>query len=241
MTILTCEWFLITIGPSCLSLPPLGGRVSNEALFRGRTVDEHREVDEGRRYRNGRYAHDGDLLGIVGSALAFLPSPSPPPPPPLPSFRNNLSFKPSSHSRPGWKTPVQSRNKPRPDQCFTLQFSVEKLQEITSGSWQTFLCVVDIMSLWVASGELVPAVCLASLTHVLCHSPGFTDGALIPFKLVLLKKRKHPWVKANGQIGKTNPDNTKNTKPLGKSQLGTKCNTWSRTQVSGYLRSVIAP
>lgn len=60
VTILTCDF--------CFFLSPLGGRVSHEAFYRGRIVDKHREADKGRRNRNRRYAHDGDLLGIVGSA-----------------------------------------------------------------------------------------------------------------------------------------------------------------------------
>lgn len=183
MTILTCEWFLIVIGPLCLLLPPLGGRVSYEALFRGWTVDKLREVDKGRRYRNGRYTHDGDLLGIVGSASAFssisIASP----------FRNHLS-------RPGWNTPVQSRNKSRHDRSLTLQ-------ERMFYWWLISQCLILCRCGWPLMSWFLrcpsPAKCMCCAITLVLQMEFFYPSSL--FLFISPEKQKQ------------NPDNTTNTKP----------------------------
>lgn len=58
------------------SSSPAGAGVSHEAFHRGRTADERREVDKGRRNRNGRYTDDGDVVETVGTAAPPPRSPS---------------------------------------------------------------------------------------------------------------------------------------------------------------------
>lgn len=58
------------------SSSPAGAGVSHEAFHRGRTADERREVDKGRRNRNGRHTHDGDVVETVGSSAPPPRSPS---------------------------------------------------------------------------------------------------------------------------------------------------------------------
>lgn len=157
---LTCERFLMSL-TICLSLPPLGGGVSYEALYRGGIVDKRREVDKGRRHRNRRYAHDGDLLGIVGSGPAFLPSPS------FPHLGTTWVLSPLYSADQAKKHQCGAAIN-RDDQSFALQFSVENLQEIMFRWWQKFPCVDNIMPLWLVSGELVPAVCLLSAKCMCC-------------------------------------------------------------------------
>lgn len=84
MTILTCD-------------PPPS--LSHQAFCRGQSVDELREVDEGRRHRNGRSPHDGDVLGVVAPAPVFFHLHRL-------HFRNYLGSKPPSvglQSRTSWE------------------------------------------------------------------------------------------------------------------------------------------
>ena len=113
---LTGFWGHLWTPPLCPP-PPLGGRVSHEALYRGRIVDKHRKVDKGWHHRNRRYTHDGDLVGIVGPALAFSSTSI------VSSFsRNYLSLKLPLLTRAGLTTPERSRNDQRNDQSLRCSF-----------------------------------------------------------------------------------------------------------------------
>lgn len=190
--ILISEWFLIVFQPSCLLLPPPGGRVSNEALFRGWIVDKHREVVKRRYYRIGRYSHDGDFLEIVWSAPAFLPSPS------SPLLKTSWVLSPLLKKQTWLKRPARKGNKQRNDLSFALQCSLVKLQEIMFRWWQSFLSVVGlglglshINQVRLASGILVFCSVPCSWMHVLCQKRCFTVGVLAFFQAGYPAKEIH--------------------------------------------------
>ena len=84
-------------------------------------MDKHGEVDKGRADRNGRYSHDGDLVGIVGSGLSFFFHR------PRPPFRSYLSFKPQP---PPHSAELRLENTQQEYPGFVLQLSAGNQEEM---------------------------------------------------------------------------------------------------------------
>lgn len=145
-------------------------------------MDKHREVDKGWHNRNGRYAHDGDLLGIVGSAPASLPPPS----------------SPRLRSRAGWKN---TRNKQKSSILYAAVFRGETRRELCFADDKHF----SVLSILCRCGRplvywflhwLFPAKCTCCVITLVSQM-----GVLISFKLVLRKKERNiHMLKQNNKI-----------------------------------------